>query len=182
MKAAVFDRYGPPEVIQIRDLPTPTISKTELLLRVHATTVAAGDWRMRRADPPAARLFNGLLRPRRRTILGMELSGVVSEVGAAVTHFKAGDEVLASTEMLFGAHAEYARLPEAGTVALKPGNIGFEQAAAVVFGGLGAIYFLKRAGVAAGQRVLIYGASGAVGTYALQLARVYGAHVTAVCS
>lgn len=189
MKAAVYDRYGPPDVVQIRDLAKPTPKPGEILIRVHAATVAAGDWRMRRPSPFLARLFNGLLRPKKVHILGFELSGEVEAVGAEVSRFAVGDSVFAFTGFGFGAHAEYRCLKASGQkpqwdglVARKPANLSHEEAAAVPVGALTAQYFLRESGLAKGQSVLVYGASGSVGTYAIQLAKALGAEVTGVCS
>lgn len=187
MKAVFATGYGPPERLELKEIAIPTPGDHDILVKVMATTVNAGDARMRAFRVPPllwlpARLMLGLFRPR-QPVFGLELSGEVIAVGAKVTRFKTGDAVLASTEKAhFGAHAEYKCLPENGPVALKPGSVSFEDAATLPIGAVTALHFLEKAGIQSGQQVLIYGASGAVGTFAVQLARFFGARVTGVCS
>ena len=182
MKAAVYRRYGPPEVLQIEDVEKPVPNDSQVLIRIHATTVSAADWRMRRAVPFIVRFMTGFWRPKKIQILGMEFSGTVESVGRAVTRFGEGDPVCGSTGFKFGAHAEYICLREDALLAIKPLNMSFEEAAAILFGGVSALHFLKKAKIQGGQKVLIYGASGSVGVFAVQLAKHFGAHVTGVCS
>ena len=181
MKAAVYMQYGPPDVLQIRDVPKPVPKENEMLLRIKATAVNSGDIRLRKADPFAVRFFFGLMKPK-INILGSVFSGEVETVGSQVKHFKAGDQVFGHTNMRFGAFAEYICLSEDGSLALKPALISHEEAAAIPFGGVTALHFIRKAMIKPGQKVLISGASGAVGTAAVQLAKSFGAIVTAVCS
>ncbi len=179
MRAVVHDRYGPPEVLRVEDVERPVPADDEILVRIHATTVNRTDCGLRSAEYFVSRFITGLRRPKRK-ILGMELAGEVEAVGAAVTEFAVGDEVFGVKG--YGAHAEYVCLSETAPLAHKPAGISFEEAAAVCDGAALALACLRKAGSLKGRSVLIYGASGSVGTAAVQLARYFGADVTAVCN
>jgi NADPH:quinone reductase-like Zn-dependent oxidoreductase len=186
MRAAVYTRYGPPEVVRITDVPKPVPLPDEVLVRVHATTVTSADRRMRSLDMPRgfgllSRAFVGVTGPRKR-VLGTELSGVVEAVGDGVTGFSAGDPVLAFCGARMGCHAEYRCVPADGPIAAKPANLSHGEAASLSFGGTTALDFFRRGKLRAGERVLVNGASGGVGTAAVQLARYFGAEVTGICS
>jgi NADPH:quinone reductase-like Zn-dependent oxidoreductase len=187
MKAIVYRRYGPPNVVALAEMPKPVPKAHDVLVRIRATTVSTADWRARSLDMPAGfgllgRLVFGLLGPR-QPILGTELAGVVEAVGSAVTRFRPGDEVFASTGARFGCHAEYRTVPEDGLIVLKPASISFEEAAALCFGITTALPLLRdRARIMRGDRVLVVGASGCVGSAAVQVARYFGAEVSGVCS
>ena len=181
MKAVTFSKYGPPEVLRLGELPRPEPQSGEVLVRIHATAVNSGDWRLRRADPFLVRLFFGLFKPRIK-VLGSVFSGIVEAVGTGVSNYKAGDAVFGLSDKKFGAYAEYLAFPASDSMALKPQTLSHAEAASLVFGGHTALHFLRKAGLAKGQHILIYGASGAVGTSAVQLAKHFGARVTAVCS
>lgn len=185
MKAAVYERYGPPEVVSIREVPTPTPRPGEVLIRVVASTVSTGDWRARSLEMPPGfgpfgRLAFGISRPR-QPILGTELSGIIEKLGDGVTAFNVGDEVFAFGDVGMGCHAEFRCIAATGLVTRKPTNLSFEQAAALSFGGMTMLSFFRRGALSAGERVLVNGASGTVGSAAVQLGRQFGAEVTAVC-
>ena len=190
MKAALYTRYGPPEVVQITDVPKPQPKSDEILVKIKATTITSGDVRLRASDfPPLfwlpARLIFGLFRPKKQ-ILGHELSGTIEAIGEQVTQFKVGDAIIGTTTMLRGgAHAEYVCLKEQwkqGVVLHKPETLSFQEAAALPIGGMTALFLLKKGGIKKGMHVLVHGASGSVGSYALQIAKAYGAQVTTVSS
>jgi NADPH:quinone reductase-like Zn-dependent oxidoreductase len=185
MKAVVYEKYGPPDVLQLKEVEKPRPKENEVLIKTRATTVSSADWRVRSLDVPVgfgliSRLVLGVRTPR-QPILGTELAGEIEAIGKDVRKFKVGDQVFAFSGVGLGCHAEYKCMPEDGAVALKPPNLTFEEAAAISFGGTTAVDFFRRGNLRSGERVLVNGASGAVGTAAVQLARHFGADVTGVC-
>lgn len=181
MKAIVCTKYGAPEVLQLKEVEKPSPKDKELLIKMHATSVTSGDARIRRADPPIIKLIFGFKQPR-NFILGVVVAGEVVSIGKRVTKFKVGDQVFGTGGMEFGAYAEYKCISEDAPLALKPNNLSFEDAATIPFGFTSSLHFLRKGNIKRGQNVLIYGASGALGTAAVQLAKSFGAEVTGVCS
>ncbi len=186
MKAIICTKYGPPNVLQLQNVEKPKPKKNEVLVKIHATSVSTGDCRIRGFNSPLLfwipmRIILGFRKPR-KPILGIELSGEIEDIGTDVTQFKKGDPVFALTELNLGGYAEYTCVHESGLIALKPTNVTYEEAAVIPFGGTSALHFLRKGQIKKGQQVLIYGASGSVGTAAVQLAKYFGATVTAICS
>ncbi|SDL76425.1 NADPH:quinone reductase [Daejeonella rubra] len=183
MKAAIFKKYGPPEVLHIEEVKKPVPNKNQVLIRNYSTSVNSADWRLRKPDPFAVRLVFGLFNPKKsKQILGGVFAGIVEELGSKVTGFKAGDRVFGMTGMAMGTYAEYVCVAENSPIGLIPPNFNFCEAASIPFGATTSLHFLRKANIQKGQSILIYGASGALGTAAIQLAKYFGAEVTAVCS
>lgn len=186
MQAFVYRRYGGPGVVELADVPKPVPRDNEVLVRIHATTVTSGDWRVRTMCVPTglrtiARLAFGFTRPR-QPIMGSEMAGTIESVGKEVTRFRVGDEVFGFPGGAMGCHAQYRAMPEDGRLARKPANLSFEEAASLPFGASTSLHFLRKAGIRPGDKVLVIGASGGVGTAMVQLAKHRGAEVTGVAS
>jgi len=181
MKAVELTKYGAPEFLQMKEVEKPSPKENEILIKIHASSVSSGDARMRRADPFIIRLIFGFKRPR-KPILGVVVAGEIEAIGKKVSNYKVGDQVFGSSGMSFGAHAEYVSVPENAVLAMKPSNMSYEEAASIPFGATASMHFLRIANIQPGQKVLIYGASGALGTMAVQLAKNSGAELSAVCS
>ena len=181
MKAVVHDRYGPADVLRLEEVPRPVPKDDEVLIKIHATTVNRTDTALRAAEPFASRFITGLRRPKRK-ILGSELAGEIEAAGTAVTEFEAGDQVFGVNPWKFGTHAQFVCMRESASLARKPAGTTFEEAAAVCDGAILALGCLRPAGLRKGKAILVYGASGSIGTAAVQLARYFDADVTAVCN
>ena len=181
MKAIVYTKYGPPDVLQLKEVEKPTAKDNEVLIKIHATTVNRTDCALRKAEPFISRFVTGLIRPK-KTILGTEFAGKIEAVGKDVTSFKVGDKVFGFSGNDFGAHAEYMIMPEEGSLTTMPANMTYEEAAPSTEGAHYALSFIRKANLQSGQRVLINGATGAIGSAAVQLVKYFGADVTAVCN
>jgi NADPH:quinone reductase-like Zn-dependent oxidoreductase len=189
MKAAIWTKYGPPKVIVLKDIEKPSCGENEILIKIHAASVTMGDCEMRKLkfSPVLAflmRLMNGIRKPKRIMILGQDLAGEIEDIGNKVTKFKRGEQIFGSAGFKMGAYAEYRCLPEEGDGVLitKPSNMSFEEAAAVPLGGLNALYFLEKGNIQDGQKVLVNGGGGSIGSFAIQIAKAFGGEVTGVDS
>jgi 2-desacetyl-2-hydroxyethyl bacteriochlorophyllide A dehydrogenase len=181
MKAVTYSQYGPPEVLRLKEVEKPEPGPNDIIIKVHATTITSGDIRLRAARPFLVRFMIGLTKPK-KNILGFDVSGEVVSTGKEVKRFKEGQQVFGSAGSKTSTYAEYICVPETEVLVTKPENLDHQKAAAVFFGGHTALHFLRKGNIQTGQKVLIYGASGSVGTYAVQLAKYFGAFVAAVCS
>ncbi|MFC1983788.1 NAD(P)-dependent alcohol dehydrogenase [Chloroflexota bacterium] len=181
MKAIVYEKYGPPNVLRLKEVEKPTPKDDEVLIKIHATTVNRTDCALRKAAPFISRFITGLIRPK-KTILGTEFAGKIEAVGKNVTSFKVGDKVFGFSGNDFGAHAEYMTMPEEGSLTTMPANMTYEEAAPSTEGAHYALSFIRKANMQSGQRILINGATGAIGLAAVQLVKYFGADVIAVCS
>jgi len=181
MKASIHTQYGPPEVLQLKEVPKPAPKDNEVLVKIHASTVNRTDTGFRVAEYFAVRIVGGLFKPK-KNILGTEFAGVIESIGKNVTSFKPGDPVFGLNTYQFGTHAEYVCVPEQGSIAIKPINMSFEEAAAVCDGLMLAINYMRKIDFSKKPEILIHGASGSIGSASVQLAHHYGAHITAICN